>query len=111
MLPAELQSLMGNSDINIEQKIVEELLNQSNLDTKTELNKPMSWACLSLIQDYLKKKKMEKSSYVLEEFIKICFKYLISKDRKGRLEYLEALKGIREKNEIIQPTSMGGLQK
>jgi len=101
-----IRALMGESDSSIDQKIVEELLNQENLDTKTELSKPMSWACLSLIQNYLKAKNLPKSAIILEDFIKFAFKYLISKDRKGRLEYLEALKGLKEKNEIIQTNSM-----
>ena len=115
-LPVEIASLMSNSDVNVEQKIVEELLNQNNLDTKTELSTPISWSCLKIIQEFLENKKLGACSNVLSQFIAIAFKYLISKDRKGRLEYLEALKGIqqREMNGGLPNSSMlvgGGVVK
>lgn len=90
---------MSNSsnEKDIEQKIVEELLNtEKNLDTKTELNYPIKWASLNLLQNYLELKGMENSSNVLKHFLNIAFKYLISNNRKGRLEYIQALQSVRE---------------
>lgn len=99
-LPYEAQLLLNSSNsdktIDIEQKIVEELLNDSNLDRKTELDYPIKWAALNTILEYLIAKKMVKSAEILQNFQQSAFKYLISKNRKGRLEYLEALKGIQQ---------------
>lgn len=98
-MPTSLTDLLGSSkkDVDIEQKIVEELLNDKNLDTKTELTQPIKWVTLDSITDFLKGKNMIVSSGILNRFMNVAFKYLISKDRKGRLEYIQALQSIKEK--------------
>jgi len=97
-LPSDMNDLFDNKqEMDIKQKIVEELLiNEKNLETKTELGQPIRWSCMSMIQDVLKEKKMKFSSELLEKFTKKAFTYLISKDRKGRAEYIEALKGLSQ---------------
>ena len=101
-----LLGLITNDAKNIEQQIVEELLNHKNLETKTELHRPNLFACLKIIENYLSQHKLQKSSNILSVFTEYTFLYLISKDRKGRLEYIDALKGLREKSEVITPIDM-----
>lgn len=79
----------------IQQKIVEELLNDNNLDTKTELSRPLRWACMKSVEGYIQDKKLKYSSSLLNTFMDISFHYLISKDRQGRKEYIEALQSLR----------------
>lgn len=87
----------NDKEIEIQQKIVEELLNSQNLDSKTELQKPMKWSILRVIISFLESKKLLKSSKILDEFVNTSFKYLISLDRKGRIEYIQALQAVNEK--------------
>jgi len=107
--------LSTENQMDIEQKIVEELLNNNNLESKTELHKPMAWSCLNVVEEFLKEKKLPKSIDVLRKFTQITFKYMISYDRKGRLEYIDALNRMREsRTEEIDSTSaiaMGGMKK
>lgn len=80
---------------DIKREIVVELLNsEKNLDEKTELNKPIKWSCLRTIKDYLDRLNLPKSSEILEGFIRQSHKFLISKNRKGREEYIKALNSI-----------------
>ncbi|MFW9949620.1 MAG: hypothetical protein ACFFKA_05790 [Candidatus Thorarchaeota archaeon] len=102
-----LLGILNAAEMSIEQKIVEELLNGKNLETKTELNKPILWSCMKLIEDFLESKKLSKSSIIIRVFTEYTFRYLISKDRKGRTEYLEALKGLRDKLQSNNPIAMG----
>jgi hypothetical protein len=67
------------------------LLSEDKLDTKTDLNKPIAWSALKVIQDFLAQKNLTLSSNTLDLFTKTAFKYLISKERRGRAEYIEAL--------------------
>lgn len=102
-LPSDMKSLMDTTEeMDIKQKIVEELLiNNRNLETKTELSKPISWACMSMIEEVLEGKEMSFSAGLLKSFSKTAFTYLISKDRKGRNEYIEALKSLSAMNPVI----------
>jgi hypothetical protein len=93
-----------NDDINIKQKIVEQLLTNENLSSKTELLKPLRWSCLDSIRDFIEKHKMVYSTKILEKFIQTSFTYLISNERKGRNEYIQALKALGNLEELPKPT-------
>jgi len=101
VLPAEISELLANeeSKFDSEEEILNKLLDESDLDTKTDLAKPIRWTALSIIAGYLKDKNLANSELILSKFIDIAFKYLISKDRMGRKEYIEALKSVRENNQ------------
>lgn len=93
---------MGIEDIftsktneDVKREIVLELLNSDkNLDEKTELKKPLNWSIMKTIKDYLKEHKLFLSSSILLKFIVHSHKYLISKNRQGRKEYIEALNSL-----------------
>lgn len=94
-------------EIDVKKKIVEELLTNENLESKTELKAPLRWSCLDSIRDYVSKHNMPYSAIILEKFIQTSFKYLISNERKGRAEYIEALKALsnleQPKPNVINP--------
>lgn len=90
---------------DIQHKIVDELLNQNNLSQKTELDKPLNWSCLEIIQIELTKANLPKSAQILEDFKNYTFRFFISKNRKGRLEYVDALKSINS-GLTLNPNSM-----
>lgn len=92
---ADIFQSKTNSDV--EREIVLELLNsERNLDEKTELSKPLKWSCLRTISSFLKNLELNQSNTILEGFMVQAFKFLISKSRKGRQEYIEALKSINK---------------
>jgi hypothetical protein len=79
---------------DIKREIVRELLTSDNLETKTELTNPLKWSCLTQIQTFVENHQMKISSQILKSFVQISFSYLISKDRKGRDEYIKALNAL-----------------
>jgi hypothetical protein len=90
-----LSQLFSNTaDEDLRKAVVEKLINNDDLESKTELIKPLRWSCLNSIEDFIKSHKLPISSTILQLFIKTSFKYLISNDRKGRIEYIEALKAL-----------------
>jgi len=107
----DIFSSKTNSDVKRE--IVLELLDtEKNLDEKTELTKPMRWSCLKSIEEFVEDKGLKKSATILHKFIRQSQKYLISKSRKGRAEYIESLKALSNldeegKNPGETTTSMG----
>lgn len=93
-----------NEDVDIKRKIVEQLLNNENLSSKTELAKPLRWSCLDTIREYVEKHELKRSNEILNKFIETSFTFLISNERKGRAEYIEALKSLAN---IDKPPQMG----
>jgi len=98
-----LNTLFQTSEIDIQQKIVEELLSEKNLDRKTELLQPIKWSIFSILENFLLSKNLTKSAEIIQKFTNLSFRYLISKDRKGRAEYIEALGNL---NNAMQQKSL-----
>ena len=85
---------------DIKKEIVEELLNsEKNLYEKTELKKPLQWSCLRSMKSFIEDNNLPESSKILEAWIKQAHKFLISSERKGRGEYIEALKALGKMDE------------
>lgn len=85
----------GKANADVKREIVLELLDtDKNLDEKTELTKPMRWSCLVVMKDYIGSHKLSTSQCILEQFIRQSHKFLISKDREGRKEYIESLRAL-----------------
>lgn len=97
-IPPELSGLFSDErKDDIKQKIVEELLNpEKNLDTKTELDHPIKWAVLEVIKQLVEDKDMKISAKVIIKFIKSSLTYLISHNREGRKEYVQALNALTQ---------------
>jgi hypothetical protein len=90
--------LMSESDPSIQMEIVDQLLSTDNLEQKTELEKPIKWSILTIVQTYLENKKMQKSANIIKNFVSISMRYLISKNRQSRKEYIEALNSLNDTN-------------
>ncbi|MHA1341037.1 MAG: hypothetical protein ACTSO2_13775 [Promethearchaeota archaeon] len=72
--------------------ILNDLINaDKNLDLKTEINKPLGWSSLKLIEDYLGNFGLEYSQYILQLFTEYSFRYKVSKGRRSREEIIRAL--------------------
>ena len=83
--------LFAPSDDDIRREIVRELLSTDNLDRKTHLKKPVTWAALTILEEMLDRAHLPESSSVINRFTELAFRYLISKDRLSREEYVRAL--------------------
>ena len=90
-----VKSMFSFDETSDEHKIVEEILSDVNLDKKTELSQPLRWSILFQIKLLCQNWNLNKSQDILDNFINTSFRYLISKDRKGRLEYIESLKALK----------------
>lgn len=94
---------------DIKREIVVELLDSTkNLDEKTELDKPLIWSTLHSMKKYIEEKGLENSAKIIEKFTNQSFKYLISKKRQGRKEYIEALNSLAQLESKEEPKSLLG---
>lgn len=64
----------------------------NNLELKTEINNPLAWSILTTFKDFVEENGLKNSAKLLDTFIKLNFKYLISKNRKSREEIVSSLK-------------------
>lgn len=93
-------SLLGNifkseHQSDLKREITLELFDSTkNLDQKTEIERPTEWACLKSLSSYVKDLGLTYSHSIIENFIEKNFKFYISKDRKGRSEYIQALNSL-----------------
>lgn len=102
-----LDSLFSSSP-SVEKEIVDELFSEDNLDRKTELDKPIQWSVMKVLREFLDQHTLPYSSGILQEFVETSFRYLISKKRKGRGEYVKALQAISERQQA-KPSVEGEL--
>lgn len=88
-------------------KILHELLDQKNIDMKTHINDPITFAILEsfiyIINDMLKDiKKSGTRLPITEKFLKSFLaqlkKFLVSWDRQSRKEITETLQAIKQEN-------------
>jgi hypothetical protein len=91
----EIDNLFQQSEeLDVRRQIVHELISEENLDRKTDLHNPLLWAAMEMIRDQLEQKGLSGASRILGEFRVHGMRYLISDKRKGRGEYIEALKAV-----------------
>lgn len=81
------------SDASIE-KILGNLLDTKDIELKSEINDVASITVLKTLGDYLKTKKLPVSSALLLNYIQDFLKYMVSNKRKGRMEIIDAVKGM-----------------
>jgi hypothetical protein len=108
-IPTELQGLIAEKEFDSQEKMVNNLLDtKENIETKTDLTKPIRWACLTVIEEFLRKFDLAYSSEILKLFTNLSFRYLISKDRKSRSEYVSAISSLSKPNQLNfnQPTKL-----
>jgi hypothetical protein len=95
---------------SVEKEIVDELFSDANLDRKTELSKPIQWSVMKVLREFLDQHTLPYSSGILMEFVDTSFRFLISHKRKGRQEYVQALKAITTSQEINRETNIQELR-
>lgn len=93
-------------------KTIEYLFSDENMEKKTELDKPLKWSALKMIEQKLRAKKLRKSATLLKRFTETCFRYLVSYKRKGIHELIEALKSLtafEKQQQIDEIKSLTGM--
>jgi len=92
----ELKEIIPTTDISL-QKILNNLLDaEKNLELKTHILKPKQLASLFILSDYLNMIKLPKSSLLIQDFINLFLKYMVSFKRLSRTEIIKAISAIRE---------------
>ena len=93
-------------------KILSDLLNDKNIDTKTHIVSPVTFAILESVVDYLsevqifaKKKGLKETSKFLDNFIFKLKKFLVSWQRLSRKEITETLARVTEQQTAKSLTS------
>ena len=91
------------------QEILNALLDGTeNLDLKTHIYKPKQLASLNLVGILLKDLKYARSSTMIERFIEIYLRYMVSFRRESRKEIIKALSHMiemEEKSKLAQDLS------
>ena len=83
------------SDSSLE-KILGNLLDTKDIELKSEINDVASISVLKSLGDYLKSKKLPTSSKYILDYILNFLKYMVSYKRKGRMEIIDAVKGMAQ---------------
>lgn len=81
------------SDDSIE-KILANLMDSQNIELKTEINNVPAISVLKVLSNYFAEKGLKKSAAVLNKYIDNFLMYMVSSGRKGRLEIIDAVKGM-----------------
>lgn len=71
--------------------ILSELMTKENIEMKTEIHQPINLAKLYIIGQALVDMKLPKSGNLIHNFITRYLEYMVSHDRMGRKEIIEAL--------------------
>lgn len=96
-----------DTEQSTETEILAELMSLSDLDRKTDLTHPIVWSVLQTVSAYLDGKQLHKSAGLIDNFMQMSFRYLISKNRRGRAEYVQAVEAfadeLKAKNKTTAP--------
>ena len=96
--------LIETTDISLQQILNNLLDGSQNLDLKTQIIKPKQLASLKVFSELIAKFKYSKSSKILEGFIKVYLRYMVSYERQSRKEIIKAISSLfeSESKDVIQ---------
>ena len=84
------KEIIPKRDITLQQ-ILNNLLDSENIELKTHIHKPLNLAILKLISDYIRLSGYKEPSELLDNFILIFLKYMVSYKRLSRTEIIKAI--------------------
>lgn len=94
LTPADLD------DITL-QRILNDLLDaKKNLELKTHIYNPKDLAGLFIEAQHYKSEELEECGDLVESYIEIYLKYMVSKDRESRKEIIRAVSSMFDKETI-----------
>jgi len=106
-----LDELLVDKEESLE-KILVALLDDENIEMKTEIQKPLNLTRLKVLSVWLKNHDMTKSAQMIDSFIAYYLVYMVSKGRMSRKEIISALTdGLKEergfKQKLFAPKTKG----
>lgn len=96
------KNLKGFSDMESEsdvslQDILMGLMNTDGLELKTEIFNPKDLAGLKILANVFKMDELDESAELLNDYIEIFLKYMVSYKRKSRTEIIQAIAGMLDR--------------
>lgn len=88
-------------------KILAKLLEQTDLEMKTEIKNPLALTRLYLIGQYLDGMGFERTASSIKVFIDQYLLYMVSKDGNRAKQIVEALSNIKANDRMISEKLMG----
>lgn len=90
-------------DVSLHQILNNLIDGKSNLDLKTQIIRPKQLASLKVFSNLLDQLKYKKSNKILESFITIYLRYMVSFERQSRKEIIKAVSSLfeRESQDIL----------
>ncbi|MFX0069871.1 MAG: hypothetical protein ACFFAO_02165 [Candidatus Hermodarchaeota archaeon] len=89
--------------------VVSSLMNDDNIEMKTEITNPYALDVMMVIAKYFRDCNMEEIAELLELWKELLLKYMVSNKRMSRIELVEILKGYfsleREKEKQVSLSS------
>jgi len=85
---------LKKSDENELSKLISELINDKNIELKTEIQNPFTMSLLDSLGEYLEQKGLKQSSNLLKTFLFYFRVNMISFNRKSRTEYIKAINSL-----------------
>jgi len=87
-------SELKKNDENEFSKLISELINDKNIELKTEISNPLVMSILDSLGEYLEQKGLKQSSSLLKTFLFWFRVNMISFKRKSRNEYIKAINSL-----------------
>lgn len=81
-------------------EILLSLLDDKDLELKTHIFRPKDLASLKTLARFLRQEDMTESSRLIEDFLEIYLKYMVSYDRLSRKEIITAVRNLLDKETI-----------
>jgi hypothetical protein len=79
---------------NAQQKIVNEIVNDNNLELKTEIGHVSETTILQIHQEFLEQNQLHKSANTLSRYLNTLFRFSVSKNRKSREELIRMVEAL-----------------
>lgn len=79
------------NEIDISQILNNLIDSTKDIELKTEILKPKQLASLKLLSDFIFSFDLEHSSKLIDDFLDIYFKYMVSYNRQSRQEIIRAI--------------------
>ena len=94
----ELEDFITPEEENIE-KIIANLLDEKNIELKTEIRNPLALTVLTLVGDYFGENGYNDTKDLIDKFVNRYLKYMVSFKRKSRQEVKDILMKMESEEE------------
>lgn len=96
----EFPEMIPTKDISL-QEILNNLLDSTDLELKTEIANPKRLAILTTFSEYLQANYFPKTAKTIETFVELYLTYMVSHNRESRKEIIRALTTMIRESESV----------